>query len=179
MNKVNDCFSSARKDEEKNKKHKGLLIIEKDNKKAEEYIKKAKKNLELCEIYKKERFDYMIPEAWFYTQYYCALAILAKFGVESRSQRCTALFLKFVKDKGIIDYDNLFIQRITVYSEKETISDVDDREKSRYGSATKSEEIIHRYSYMINTCKKAIDQCEEIIFSKKDFEVPKEFLDNT
>ena len=176
MSKVNDCFSSAKKEEEKGKKHKGLLVVGKDDQKAEEYIKKAKKNLEICEIYKKERLDYMIPEAWFYTQYYCALAILAKFGVESRSQRCTALFLRFVKDKSLINYEDQFIDRITVYSEKEETSDVDEREKSRYGSSVKSEEIMHKYEYMMTMCKKAIDQCEEIIFSKSKFEIPKEFL---
>ena len=107
--KVFVCFSLARKDEEKGKKHKGLLFIGKDDKKEEEYVKKTKVNLSLCEIYKKQRMDYKIPEEWFYSQYYCALAILAKFGVESRSQKCTALFLRYVKDKGLIDYDGKFI----------------------------------------------------------------------
>ena len=48
--KVKDCFKSAIKDEEKGKKHKGLLIVEKNNQKAEEYAKKAKTNLLLCEL---------------------------------------------------------------------------------------------------------------------------------
>ncbi|MBI2148879.1 hypothetical protein HYU23_04315 [Candidatus Woesearchaeota archaeon] len=177
MNKVHDCFSNAKNDEEKGKKHKGLLFVGKDNKKAEEYIKKAKENLELCELLKEKRFDYKIPEEWFYTLYYCAMAILTKFGVESRSQRCTALFLRYIKDKGLIEYDNDFIDRITVYSEKEERSDVDEREKSRYGSSVKSEEIIQKYETMINTCKKAISECEEIVFSNKEFTLPKELLE--
>jgi len=76
---VNECFVLAQNDENKGKKHKGLLEVKKNDKKAEEYIKKAKTNLELCEIYKKRRLDYKIPEEWFYTMYYCALAILSKF----------------------------------------------------------------------------------------------------
>ena len=116
--KIFECFSSARKDEEMGKKHKGIIFVGKDYKKAEEYIQKAKVNLGFCELYKKQRMDYKIPEEWFYSQYYCALAILAKFGVESRSQKCTALFLRYVKDKGIINYDNEFIDRIMVYKEK-------------------------------------------------------------
>ncbi len=67
--KVYECFSSAKKDEEKRKKHKGLLVIDKDYKKAEEYVHKAKTNLGLCDIYKKQRLDYKIPEEWFYTMY--------------------------------------------------------------------------------------------------------------
>jgi uncharacterized protein (UPF0332 family) len=174
--KVYDCFSIAKKEEEKGKKHKGILFVGKDNQKAEEYIAKAKKNLLVCELYKDNRLDYKIPEEWFYTMYYCALAILAKFGVESRSQRCTALFLRYVKDAGIIDYDNEFIDRIMVYKEKEETSDVDEREKARYGSSVYSEEIIQKYDFMMNVCKRCISSCEEIVFSEKQFEVPKELL---
>lgn len=40
--KIYDCFSSAKKDEEKARKHKGLLFVGRDDKKAEEYAEKAK-----------------------------------------------------------------------------------------------------------------------------------------
>jgi len=172
-NDLRECFISAIRDETKGKKHKGLLIAEHDDKKAEGYIVKAKKNLELCDLYEEKGFNYKIPEEWFYTLYYCALAILAKFGVESRSQRCTAIFLKYLKDNKIIEYENEFIERITVYKEKEQESYVDEREKARYGSLIKSEEVLFQYKYMTNLCKKAISQCEKIIFSEKQFKIPK------
>src|SRR3989338_6877748 len=163
-NKVRECFISALKDEKKDKKHKGLLITKPDNKTAESYIQKAKLNLELCDFYKQKGFDYKIPEEWFYTLYYCALAILSKFGIESRSQKCTAYFLRYAKNKGLIEYDNEFIDRITVYREKEEKSDVDERETARYSSSIKSEEVSAKYKHMADVCKKAISQCEEIIF---------------
>lgn len=175
--KARDCFLSAKRDEEKGKKHKGLLFVGKDDKKAEEYIQKAKTNLEICGLYKEKRLDYKIPEEWFYTMYYCALAILAKFGIESRSQRCTALFLQYVKYKSFIDYDDEFIDRITVYSNKDKKSDVDERESARYGSSLESEEIMHKYNMMMDVCKRCISQCEELVFSDKIFEVPKELLE--
>ncbi len=146
-------------------------------KEAEEYVIKAKKNLELCKLYKEKGFDYKLPEEWFYTLYYCALAILSKFGVESKSQRCTALFLKYVKDKSIIEYDTEFIQRIMVYKEKEEKSDVDEREKSRYSSSVQIKEVAQNYEKMMNVCKEAISQCEEIMFMDKVLEIPKELLD--
>ena len=177
MDKLKECFSNARKDEEKGKKHKGLLFTEPDSKKAEEYIKKAKKNLEICEIYKQMRLDYKIPEEWFYTLYYCALAILTKFGVESRSQRCTALFLRYLKNNELIEYDDEFIERITVYLNKEEKSDVDQREEARYGSSVKSEEIFYKYNLMMGVCKKAINQVEEIIFSQKQHKIPKKLIE--
>lgn len=173
---VQDCFVNALKDENKGKKHKGLLKIKPNTKEAEEYITKAKKNLELCNLYKEKGFDYKLPEEWFYTLYYCALSILSKFGIESRSQRCTAIFLRYIKDKGLIEYDDEFIKRITVYREKEEISDVDEREKSRYSSSIKIKEVIQDYEKMMNVCREAIFQCEEIVFSEKQFEVPKELL---
>ncbi len=175
--KVRDCFLLAKRDEERGKKHKGLILVKKDDKKAEEYLEKAKTNLKTCELFKSHNLDYKIPEEWFYTLYYCALAVLAKFGVESRSQRCTALFLRYLKEKGCIEYDDEFIDRITVYSEKKEKSDVDERETARYGSSVKSEEVIQKYDTMMDVCKRCISQCEEIVFCNKKFEMPKEILD--
>lgn len=175
--KIRECFLNAKKDENRGKKHKGLLIIEKDDKKAEEYIQKAKTNLEMCDFYKEKKLDYKIPEEWFYTLYYCALAILTKFGVESRSQKCTALFLRYAKEKGLIDYDDEFVDRITVYGNIEQRSDVDERENARYGSSVHDESIIEKYGMMMNICKRAVSQCEEVIFSNKEFKVPREILE--
>lgn len=175
--KVYECFSSAKIDNDKGKKHKGLLFVGKDDKKAEEYVQKAKMNLGICDLYKNQRFDYKIPEEWFYTMYYYALAILIKFGVESRSQKCTALFLRYAKDKGKIDYDDGFIERIMVYKEKEEETDVDEREKARYGSSVQSEEIMQKYEFMMDVCRRCISACEEIIFSDQEFEIPKELLE--
>jgi len=173
-NKVRECFISALKDEKKDKKHKGLLITKPDNKTAESYIQKAKLNLELCDFYKQKGFDYKIPEEWFYTLYYCALAILSKFGIESRSQKCTAYFLRYAKDNNLIVYDNEFIDRIMVYREKGEKSDVDERENARYSSSITSKEIEIKYEKMTSICKEAISQAEDIVFSDKEFKVPKE-----
>lgn len=171
-----ECFKAADRDEKKGRKHKGLLLGKTNDKAAQEYIQKAKMELELCNIYKQKGIDYKIAEEWFYTLYYCALAILAKFGVETRSQKCTALFLRYIKSRGFIDYDDEFIKRITVYSEKDVKSEVDEREHSRYSSSITNEKIRERYEEMTNLCKQAISQCEEIVFSNKKFDIPRELL---
>lgn len=173
---VKDCFATALKDESRGRKHKGLLFTKPNRKEAEEYIVKAKRNVELCKFCKEKGFDYKIPEEWFYTLYYCALAILSMFGVESRSQRCTAFFLKYIKDKSLINYDDEFIKRIMVYKEKEVKSDVDEREEARYGSTIEIEEVEQNYDKMMNLCREAISQCEEIVYSEKSFELPAELL---
>lgn len=173
---LRECLKTAERNEEKGKKHKGLLLVECNSQAAKEYIEKAKMNLELCELFKQKGFDYKIAEEWFYTLYYCALAILTRFGLESRSQKYTALFLRYVKNKNLIDYDEEFIEKIMVYSEKTEKSEVDEREESRYSSTIKSEKIRERYADMNILCKKAIAQCEEIIFADKEFKIPKELL---
>ena len=83
----------------------------------------------------------------------------------------------FIDDNGLIEYDDEFIDRITVYRDKEEKSDVDERETARYSSAIKSEEVSSKYEYMTDVCKKAISQCEEIVFSGKEFEIPKELYE--
>ncbi|MBS3092603.1 hypothetical protein J4466_04250 [Candidatus Pacearchaeota archaeon] len=174
--KIKECFESARKDESKGKKHKGLLIAEPSLKKAEEYLDKARDSLRFCEIYKNAGSDYKIPEEWYYSLYYCALAILCKFGVETRSQRCTALFIQYVKEKGLIDYDDEFINKIIVYKEKENKSAVDEREEARYGSSIKIKEVENQYDEMMALCKRAISQAQDIVLSDKKYEVPKELF---
>ena len=105
------------------------------------------------------------------------MAILSKFGVESRSQKCTAFFLRYAKDNGLIEYEDEFIDRITVYSAKEEKSDVDQREQARYGSSITSRDVESKFDYMAEICKKAISQTEEMVFSDKDFRVPKELYE--
>ena len=173
--KLRESFKTAEKDDKSGVKHKGL-VFKGFNDKAKGYIEKAKKELELCSFYKDKGFDYKIPEEGFYTLYYCALSILSKFGVESRSQRYTALFLRYVKEKGLIDYEDEFIRRITVYSKKGEESDVDRREEARYSSSIKIETVRERYEEITMLCKNAISQAEEIVYSDKKFEVPKELV---
>lgn len=171
---LKECFKEAEKEEEKGNKHKGLLFTWPDIEAAKSYIKKAKESLKLCEIYKEKRIDYKIPEEWFYTLYYCALVILSLFGVESRSQKWTAQFLAYVKLKGLIDYEDEFIEMITVHKERNKESEVDKREEARYSSMITIEKVFIRYDAMTILCKKAISQCEEIVFSNKEFKIPKE-----
>ncbi|MFH1072561.1 MAG: hypothetical protein V1743_03990, partial [Nanoarchaeota archaeon] len=89
----------------------------------------------------------------------------------------TALFLRYVKQKGVIAYADEFIDRITVYAEKDKESAVDERESARYGSSVTSEEIMAKYDYMMDVCRRCISQCEEIIYSDTSFEIPRELIE--
>ena len=61
------CFRTALHDEQKGKKHKGLLLTKPNDQRAKEYLTKAKKNLLLCDLYHQQGFEYKIPEEWYYT----------------------------------------------------------------------------------------------------------------
>lgn len=54
--KIRECFLLAEQEEQKGRKHKGLLITEKSSDEAKQYLLKAKKNLELCNFYKEQGF---------------------------------------------------------------------------------------------------------------------------
>jgi len=174
--KLRECFKNAEKDEKKGEKHKGLLIVEPNDKSARGHIQKAKDALDWCKIYKLKGADYKIPEEWFYTLYYCGLAFLAKLGVESRSQKYTAMFLEYMQSKKVINYGEKFIESITVHKEKGKESEVDRREKARYGPSIKMEKVAERYEEMMQFCKNAISQTEEIIFSDKLLKIPEELI---
>jgi len=175
--KLRECFKSAERNEKEGIKHKGLLVRIPNQEEAKGYIEKAKKELELCAFYKDKGFDYKLPEEWFYILYYCAIAILSKFGVESRSQKYTALFIKYVKEKGTLEYDDELIERITVHVKQGEESDVDKREEARYSHLIKMENVEKEYDSMTEVCKRAIEQCEEIVFSDKEFKVPKDLFE--
>ena len=49
--------------------------------------------------------------------------------------------------------------------------------KTENYTSIKNEKISERYEEMTNLCKKAISQCEEIVFSDKEFKVPKELYE--
>ncbi len=173
---LKECFKRALQEEEKGIKHKGLLITHPNIEEAKRHLQRAQESLKFCEVYRKMEADYKIPEEWFYALYYCALAILSKFGVESRSQKYTALFLQYAQEKGVIDYDKEFVRRIIVHKEKGIESDVDEREKARYGSWTKDESIKEKYEERTNLCKKAIEQATTIVFSPQELKVPEELI---
>ncbi|MEK6928302.1 MAG: hypothetical protein AABX11_07760 [Nanoarchaeota archaeon] len=176
LKKLRECFQRAKRDEKEEIKHKGLLMKNPNIEESKKYIQKAKESLDFCEICKQRGYEYKIPEEWFYTLYYCALAILSKIGIETRSQKYTSLILQYFKNKNLIDYEQEFISRIRVYTKKGEESEVDEREEARYSSAIKIEKVNTRYKEMTLLCKRAIEQSEEIIYSNKTIEFPKELL---
>lgn len=93
------CLKKAQKEIEECKKqgnrvrHRGLIKIKPDIKKAEYHLQKARHDLEAVSYFKNGFSDWSVT-ASFYTMYQCLLAIAAKFGYESSNQTCTVALIE-------------------------------------------------------------------------------------
>lgn len=104
-NVVKWCLNKAKSEIEKGEMHRGLIEIKPDEKLAWDYVKKAEHNLEAF-IYNKEGgfYDWTI-NIGFYVMYHCCLAILTKFGYESRNQECTLALIENLIEDNKLDED--------------------------------------------------------------------------
>jgi uncharacterized protein (UPF0332 family) len=104
-NVVKWCLNKAKSEIEKGEMHRGLIEIKPDEKLAWDHVKKAEHNLEAF-IYNKEGgfYDWTISIG-FYVMYHCCLAILTKFGYESRNQECTLALIENLIEDNKLDED--------------------------------------------------------------------------
>ena len=96
------CLNKAQAEIKNGEIHRGLIKIKPDKKLALEYLIKAEHNLEAF-LYNKEGgfYDWTISIG-FYVMYHCCLAVITKFGYESRNQECTlALIESLIEDKKL------------------------------------------------------------------------------
>ena len=132
-NMVRWCLNNAKKELEKDGRHRGLIKVKPDDKLAQEHIAKAEHNLEFFTLAKENKFYDWTIVIGFYTMYHCLLAILAKHGYESRNQECTmALIESLVDDKKIDEDFKEYINKIKFTAEKEEEQILPMREKYQY-----------------------------------------------
>ena len=135
-NKLKYCINKAKTE---GVKHRGIRVVEPDMVRAGKHIVKAQHNLKvMLYLIKGNMLDWAIS-ASFYSMYHCCLAILAKFGYESRNQDCTfAVIETLIEDKKI----NLPIEklrRISLPDRKDSLDTdkvIELREDAQYGTGT-------------------------------------------
>ncbi|MBU1199795.1 MAG: hypothetical protein KKF46_04940 [Nanoarchaeota archaeon] len=103
------------------------------------HIKKSEYNKGVMDILEKaEKYDWAL-NVGFYSIYHCFLAIIAKYGYESRNQSCTiTAILKLIEEKKM-DFDkDLVMQFDTLDVDKEATNPTirENREISTYGVKT-------------------------------------------
>ena len=132
-NMVRWCLNKAKKELEKDNKHRGLLKVESNEKLAQEHIAKAEHNLEFFLLAKEHKFYDWAIIIGFYAMYHCCLAILAKRGYESRNQECTlALIENLIEDKKINEDFKRYISNIKSAAKEEEDQILPMREKYQY-----------------------------------------------
>ena len=166
------CLRKAEKELEECKKqkkklrHRGLRKIAPDRKLALEHLEKAKHNLALLKLLRKNSFSDWSVTVGFYTLYHCFLAIAVKFGYESRNQTCTIALIESLEEQGKISLRKDVIDFMK-YEEEENSHEesiIELREEYTYGTdlEIKNEEQIDTIETL---CVEMIDKTREIVYN--------------
>ncbi len=112
-NHVKWCLDKAKKEIDKGEQHRGLVKITPSKELALEHLAKAQHNLKAFLHNKKGGFYDWTISIGFYVMYHCNLAIISKFGYDSRNQECTlALLESLIEDKKLDESFRKYIEAI-------------------------------------------------------------------
>ena len=161
-NKLNWCLKKAEKELKEEGKHRGLVVVTPDKKKALEHIKKAEHNFEGAINFSKIGYSDWSASAFFYSMYQCFLAIAAKFGYESGNQECTfALIETLIEDKKISLDKKLLDKVASMEIPKESSTSTEIREEYQYGTKLSINENL--YKELLELAQKILSQTKVII----------------
>jgi len=131
-NLVRWCLSKAQKELKESGTHRGLVEVRPDAALAKEFLEKAEHNLDAFLLNKKHgMLDWTISMG-FYVMYHCCLAIITKFGYETRNQECTfALIESCIEDKKLPEDFKRYLEEMKSHiPEQEDV--ISMREKYQY-----------------------------------------------
>ena len=159
-NKVEWCMGKAKKELEQSGRHRGLVVTRPSKERSLEHINKAEHYIEAT-LLLEEKFSDIGASTIFYSMYHSMLAILAKFGYESRNQECTfALIYSFIED-GKIDLSAADVDRIASLGGDSVI---EQRERYQYGVELSMKKEI--YSESLEMAKKILGKAKEVVESE-------------
>lgn len=164
------CTKKAKKELEECKKqgkkarHRGILRIEPDKNLALKHLEKARHNLEVFRLLRKNGFSDWSITAGFYTLYHCFLAIAVRYGYESRNQTCTIALIESLQDDKIsISPDIIEFMKYEEEENNREYSIIELREDYTYGVGliVKDEKHLDRIDKL---CVEFIDATKDIIY---------------
>ena len=165
-NKVKSCLNKAEKELKETNKHRGLIKVKINSELIQNHVTKAEHNLNAIIDFKKIGYSDWSASAAFYSIYHCILAILNKFGYESRNQECSfALIYQLIKDKKINLNKELIeeIYLINVEEKHEFPTIINIRETEQYGISLSLEN--QTLKKLLNISQVILDQTKVIIES--------------
>jgi uncharacterized protein (UPF0332 family) len=157
------CLNKAKKELQEQKFHRGLEEVAPNKNIAEKYIAKAEHNLQASSYFKDGGFSDWSASAFFYSMYHCLLAILRKFGYESKNQECTFAVIDFLCEEKKISLDKRFVDTLRMTKLQEVDhSVVKTREDYQYGFQLELVEM-EDFERLSKLCRELINRTKEII----------------
>ena len=158
-------MNKAKKELQTGKQHRGLVKVDADLENAREHLAKAEHNLKVTLYLQRGGFTDWCSSSLFYVIYHCFLAILAKFGYETRNQECTfSLIASLIEDKKIIinqeDLEKVSILNITGTQESPETA-VSIREDYQYSTKVSLEN--KEYQELLQLAKRILDKTKETL----------------
>ncbi len=163
-NKVAWCLQKAEKELKECGHHRGLVKKEPNLDLARQHIAKAQHNLKAMISFNKTGFSDWSASAAFYSIYHCFLAVLAKFGYESRNQECTFAIINSLIDGQKIKLSPNFVEQICSLNPEarhESPTIIEIREMEQYGVSLTLEDLA--YERLLFLAKNALDQIKGIV----------------
>ena len=163
QNKVEWCLKKAQKELEKGELHRGLIKNFPSLEVARKHLEKAQHNLSAAYFFQKHGYSDWSASAFFYCAYHCFLAILRKYGYESRNQECTLAAIEMLREDGHIKIDPKFIDMLNLAKRSEIdYSIIKTREEFQYGTEMEYKDEKEFFA-LVDICKKLIDETMRII----------------
>lgn len=162
QNKVVWCLNKAEKELQKGTKHRGLVKTKPDIDLAREFIKKAEHNLQVFLDNKKlKHYDWTISMG-FYVMYHCCLAIITKFGYESRNQECTLALVEFLIEEGKLEEGfRKYVEMIKPSSEDDEGEIIAMREKYQYTPIVEID--VQKVDELLGLCQDMIKDTKGVV----------------
>ena len=163
-NKIGWCLKKAEKELLVSDKHRGLVKIKPDLGLARLHLSKAEHNLKAIMDFKRAGYSDWSSSAAFYSVYHCFLAILAKFGFESRNQECTFAVIYDLIDKGQVGLSKVLVEEIhslDLDQKHESAEMIDVREETQYGVKLSLED--DTFERLLDVAKKVLDNTKEVL----------------
>lgn len=163
-NKIKWCLKKAERELSEGIKHRGLIKIKPDIGKAKEHIRKAEHYLKATLYLKRGNFSDLTASTLFYTMYHSLLAIIVRYGYESRNQECTFALVYYLIEKENINFDKLLIDKIISLNPRDLHSEktsVEIREEYQYGTKLSLRDDV--YNELLDMAKKILLQAQVII----------------
>ena len=163
-NMVKWCLNKAKNEIAKGDVHRGLVKLKPDEKLSLDFLAKAEHNLKAFLHNKKGGFYDWTISIGFYVMYHCCLAIITKFGYESRNQECTlALIESLIEDKKLNEDFRKYLEAIKSTNRGKKDEELIQKMREKYQYTPIIEIDLQKVDELLGICQDMITDTKGII----------------